>query len=137
MVVVDSSVWIEGLRRKGRLEVKLGLEGLLEAYEAKLCDPVRLEVLGGARARDRTPLRNAFSVLPFRSCSPEDWQYALHLAWQIRDEGLTVPWMDVLIASIALRDGDRIYSIDAHFHRIADIIGLLLYEPGYGGSFQP
>ena len=34
MVLVDSSVWIESLRRTGRLEVKVALEGLLEAYGA-------------------------------------------------------------------------------------------------------
>mgnify|MGYP001550518080 FL=1 len=34
MVLVDSSVWIEALRRDGRLDVKLALENLLEEYEA-------------------------------------------------------------------------------------------------------
>jgi hypothetical protein len=67
MVLVDSSAWIEGLRRKGSLEVKLALEGLLEA----------------------------------------------------------------------LRDGDRVYSIDHHFQEIARIVGILLYTPGYGGTYQP
>ena len=51
MILVDSSVWIESLRREGRLDVKLALEGLLEEYEAAWCGPVKLEVLGGARAR--------------------------------------------------------------------------------------
>jgi len=137
MVLVDSSVWIEALRRSGRVEVKLALEGLLDVYEAKLCDPVRLEVLGGARASERTPLSNAFSILPCRSCAPEDWRQALNLSWRLRDQGFNAPWMDVLIATLALRDGDKIYSIDAHFESISRITGLVLYQPGYGGSFQP
>ena len=53
MVLVDSSVWIEALRRDGRLDVKLALEGLLEEYEASWCGPVKLEVLGGARPQER------------------------------------------------------------------------------------
>lgn len=52
MVLVDSSVWIEALRRDGSLHVKVALESLLDAYEAQWCSLVRLEVMGGARKQD-------------------------------------------------------------------------------------
>ncbi len=135
MVLVDSSVWIEALRRSGLLEVKVGLEGLLEEYQAQWCAPVRLEVLGGARASERKLLGEYFSVIPYRACSHEDWERGVALAWRIRDKGLSVPWLDVLIASMALHDGVRLYAIDAHFSKISQLTGLLLYEPGYGGMF--
>jgi len=66
MVLIDSSAWVEALRRKGRLEVKLAVETLLEAYEAQWCSPVRLEVLGGARASERRMLGKFFAVIPYR-----------------------------------------------------------------------
>lgn len=137
MVAVDSSAWIEGLRRAGSLEVKLALEGLLDAYEAQVCSPVRLEVLGGASATQRKRLSYYFSVIPYRVCGREDWERAISLAWRLRDCGVTVPWMDVLIAAMALHDGLRVYAIDPHFAHIAEITGLRLYEPGYGGRFSP
>ncbi|MEO8350807.1 MAG: PIN domain-containing protein [Chthoniobacteraceae bacterium] len=137
MVLVDSSVWIEAFRRNGRLEVKVGLEGLLEAYEAQWCSSVRLEVLGGARHDERARLGEHFSVIPYRICTERDWDRAVALAWRIRDRGVTIPWLDVLIAATALHDGVRLYAIDAHFRAIAEITGLRLYEPGYGGSFMP
>ncbi len=136
MVLVDSSVWIEGLRRQGRLEVKLALEGLLDAYEAQWCSPVRLEVLGGARREERRALGAYFSVIPYRQTTPADWERAVALAWKVRDQGLTVPWLDILIAAIALHDGSRVYAIDLHFQKLASLTGLLLYEPGYGGTYQ-
>lgn len=137
MVLVDSSVWIEALRRKGRLDVKVALEALLEAYEAQWCAPVRLEVLGGARATERTRLGLHFSIIPYRRCSEEDWERAIALAWKLRDRGLSVPWLDVLIAAIALHDTVRLYSIDNHFEEISRLTGLRLYQPGYGGAFVP
>ncbi|MCB1226473.1 MAG: PIN domain-containing protein [Verrucomicrobiales bacterium] len=137
MVLVDSSVWIESLRRKGRLDVKVALEGLLEAYEAQWCSPVRLEVLGGARLDERRRLGLHFSVIPYRVCGEKDWDNAVSLAWKLRDRGLTIPWNDVLIAAIALRDDVRLYAIDAHFEAVAEIAGLKLYEPGVGGTFRP
>jgi len=137
MVLVDSSVWIEALRRSGRLDVKLAVEGLLEAYEAQWCTPVRLEVLGGARPEERRRLGRHFSVIPYRSCTEADWDRAIALGWKLRDHGLTVPWLDVLVAALALQDGVRLYAIDAHFEKISDIAGITLYQPGNGGLFQP
>jgi predicted nucleic acid-binding protein len=136
MVLIDSSVWIEALRRQGRLDVKVALEALLEAYEAQLCAPVRLEVMGGSRKDERRVIGSYFSIIPYRSLSPDDWERAISLAWRLRDAGLTVPWFDVLIASLAIHDGVRLYTIHAHFEKIAQIAGLALYRPGYGGSFQ-
>jgi predicted nucleic acid-binding protein len=137
MVLVDSSAWIEGLRRKGDLKVKLALEGLLEAYEAQWCSPVRLEVLGGARRDERQRLGRRFSVIPYRPAREDDWERAVSLAWRLRDGGLTVPWMDVLVAAIALHDNVRVYAIDDHFEEISRRVGLRLYRPGYAGMFAP
>ena len=136
MVLVDSSAWIESLRRNGDMRVKLAVEGLLEAYEAQWCAPVRLEVLGGARAEERAKLGAMFSVVPYRPSREDDWDRAVSLAWRLRSRGLTVPWLDVLIASIAIHDGVRLYAVDAHFKEIAQHSGLMLYRPGYGGSYN-
>ncbi len=137
MVLVDSSAWIEGLRRQGRLEVGLALEGLLDAYEAQWCSPVRLEVLGGARKDERARLARHFAVIPYRPTRDEDFERAIPLAWRLRDAGLTVPWLDVLIAAIAIHDDVRLYTLDAHFESIATHTPLRLYRPGTGGSFAP
>lgn len=137
MVMVDSSAWIEGFRRTGDLTVKLALEGLLEAYEAQWCSPVRLEVMGGARLAERAVLGRYFSVIPYRPTREDDWERAIALAWRLREGGLTVPWLDVLIASIALHDNVRLYAVDAHFTQIAQRTGLKLYRPDYGGQFLP
>ncbi len=77
-----------------------------------------------------------FSVIPYRPCREDDSDRAIALAWRLRGKGLTVPWLDVLIAAIAIHDGVRLYAIDAHFQDITKHSGLLLYRPGYGGSFS-
>lgn len=137
MVLVDSSVWIEALRRSGSLAVKVGLENLLEVYEAQWASPVRLEVLGGARPQERHRLSAHFSVIPYRRASEEDWERAVALAWKLRSSGLNLPWLDILIAAIAMHDGSRLYTIDNHFTKIAAHVPLRLYQPGLGGSYTP
>ena len=137
MVLVDSSVWIEGFRRHGDLSVKVGLENLLEEYEALWCGPVKLEVLGAAPKAERRKLEFFFECIPYRSMNDTEWDEAKRLSWQLRDHGFSLPWNDVLIASLALKWNMRIYSKDSHFEIMHREVGLRLYQPGLGGKFQP
>lgn len=137
MVFLDSSVWVESLRRNGRLDIKVAVEGLLEAYEAQWSAPVRLKVLGAARSEERSRLELHFSAIPYRPCSEQDWDRGIALAGKLHDKGIAAPWLDVLTASLALHDGVRLFAIAEHFKKISDITGLVLYEPGYGGMFRP
>jgi len=137
MVLVDSSIWIEASRRTGSLEVKVGIEGLLDAYEATLCSPVMLEVLGGARKEDRKQLNADFSCLPYFRVTEADYIAAVRHNWKLRDAGITAPANDVLIATMAVRLFCRVYAQDKHFEAMAPVLGFALYEPGYGGSFRP
>jgi predicted nucleic acid-binding protein len=137
MVLVDSSIWIEAGRKAGDIAVKVGLEGLLEEYEAALCSVVRLEVLGGARPEDRRRWEAAFGVLPFQSVDERTWIMAVRHGWRLRDAGVAVPWNDLLLASLSIELGWRIYARDRHFNQMQGIIGVRLYEPGCGGQYAP
>jgi predicted nucleic acid-binding protein len=137
MVLIDTSAWIEFFRRDGKLEVKLAMRGLLDDYEATLCGPVEMEFLGGAPPRERDRLQAWLNVLPYVRNSQRLWRQAADTFSRLRQHGLTIPWNDSLIATIALGRSCRVYAIDKHFTALAPIIGLRLYEPGYGGMYSP
>lgn len=138
MVLIDSSVWIESLRRDGELAVKCAVEGLLDEYEATLCSPVRLEVLGGARESERVALNRHFSILPYLRAQEDDYTQACEFAWTLARNGVRAPWFDLLIAAIAARVECRVYSLDKHFTLMAEhLSGVRPYRPGYGGMFAP
>ena len=138
MVLVDSSVWIEALRRDGRLDVKLALENLLEEYEAAWCGPVKLEVLGGARAQDRKSLEEQFSCIPYFPMTDAAWDSAKKLGWRLRDKGCTAPWNDILIATLSVKADCRVYAVDKHFELMYESgAGIRLYRPGYAGQYNP
>ena len=138
MVLVDSSVWIESLRRDGRLEVKVALENLLDEYEAAWCGPVKLEVLGGARLQDRIVLEEHFQCIPYFPMTDSAWDEAKKLAWRLKDKGCNAPWNDILIASLSIKADCRIYAIDKHFELMyASGAGIRLYKAGYGGQYNP
>lgn len=137
MVLVDTSVWIEATRRNGELAYKVGLENLLEEYEAAWCGPVKLEFMGGARQQDRKKLEFWFECIPYRSIEERHWEAAKHNAWKLRDKGHTLPWNDILIATLAIDLDCRVYAKDKHLETMTKELGLRLYHPSYGGRFEP
>lgn len=137
MVLVDSCIWIESARAQGQLIVKLALRGLLEEDEACFCGPIKLEILGALRAELREKFSSQMELVPYISIAEAQWDDAVKFSWHLRNRGITAPWNDILIASVALKRNVRLYSIDAHFEAISRVSGLALYQPGYNGAFNP
>ena len=137
MVLVDTSAWIEAHRLTGDPAVKLAVRGLLDEFEATLCGPVEMEYLGGAHPEERDRLQAWCSVVPYLRNDQKIWRKAATNFTKLRQQGLTAPWNDVIIATLALNANCRIYAVDRHFTAMAPILGLSLYQPGYGGTFNP
>ena len=137
MVLVDSSIWIEAGRSRGDLFTKVALQSLLEENEACWCGPVRLEVLGGSRAQERPKLLYFFSIVPYLVVGDDIWDKAKSMAWRLRDKGVNPPWNDVLIATIAQEKMCRVFARDKHFEQMAEVLGISLYQPNYGGGYNP
>ena len=138
MVLVDSSVWIEALRRDGRVQVKLALEKLLGKYEAAWCGPVRLKCSAAPARKTAKSLEEQFGCIPYFSMSDTAWDSAKTLAWRLRDRGCFAPWNDILIATLSVKAECRIYAVDRHFELMyRSGAGIRLYQPGYGGKYNP
>jgi predicted nucleic acid-binding protein len=136
MVLVDTSGWIGFFRRDGDLAVKLAMKALVEELEATLCGPVEMEFIGGLQPHERPRIQKRFEILPFLNNDQKIWREAATHYAILRSKGLTLPWNDVLIATLALRQDCRIYAIDTHFEAMAEHLGLRLYRPGYNGGFR-
>ncbi len=137
LVIVDTSAWIEAHRRDGSPAVKLAVRGLLDEFEAALCGPVEMEYLGGARPEERERLQAWCNVLPYVRNDQKLWRKTAANFSLLKKNGVTAPWNDVLIATIALENGCRVYAADKHFTAMAPLLGFHLYQPGYGGSYNP
>lgn len=135
MVIIDTSAWIEFFRRDGDPAVKLAMRTLIEELEATLCGPVEMEFLGGARPHECQRIQRRFDILPYLNNDQKIWREAATHYATLRGKGVTVPWNDVLIATLTLRQNCRAYAVDQHFESMAKHLGLRLYKPGYNGSF--
>ena len=119
MILVDTSAWVEFLRDTGS-PVCARVDELL-AGEVRTCDPVRMEVLAGAR--DENHLRDLRRLLARASTvttRPSDYEEGATLFRTCRRGGDTVRRLtDCLIAAIAIRAGVPVLHADADFDVLA------------------
>lgn len=119
MVLIDTSAWIEFLRDTGSAACQQ-VDELLD-QEFAICDPVRMEVLAGARDESHLlNLRRLLARAVVIPMSPTDYEDATALYRRCRRQGATVrKLIDCLIAAVAIRVGAPILHHDADFHTLA------------------
>jgi predicted nucleic acid-binding protein len=128
MIVVDTSVWVSVLRRRGGGDAR-AFESLLDADEILLPAPVRTELLGGARSAYRRDLRRILSALPVAYPTDETWKQMDDWAIEGAHLGQSFGVGDLLIGGIAREVGARVWSLDSDFQRMARLKFVDLYEP--------
>lgn len=120
--LVDTSAWIETLRRNGDSAVRARISALTADDAVVLCDQVRLELWNGARsATDHRLLSNLEQQLEIVPTSPAVWTLACAYARSARERGLTLPAADLLIAACARHHGLELIHHGAHFDQLAKI----------------
>jgi predicted nucleic acid-binding protein len=129
MKVLDTSVWIPFLRRRGEASVKRHVATLIAASEAAYTCPVRFELLAGARDQEMPGVIHALSFATRIEMTPDHWNLAAESAQTLRSGGVTVPQDDLLIATVATTAGIPLVCRDHHFAMIqAQVYPRLLIE---------
>ena len=115
MILIDTSAWIEFLRDTASHTCER-VEEIL-AHDIAVADPVRMEVLAGARSEQHlTQLRRLLARGTTLHTNPIDYDQAAILYRQCRVNGGTVrKLIDCLIAAVAIRNGIAILHLDSDF----------------------
>jgi predicted nucleic acid-binding protein len=121
MKLVDTSAWVEFLRRKGDPKIKHAVARLLQADQVACTCPVRFELLSGVKAAEESDLEQALSLSQHYPFGPDDWRAAAILERRLRAKGLTLPRNDIFVAVVAVRLRLPVVCRDKHFDTIKKI----------------
>lgn len=122
MTLVDTSSWIEALRKNGDKAVTEKVKKLILDGKAVVCPLVMLELWNGARGRaEKKNLGLLSKTLPSAEIDGKVWDGAYELARRCREKGKTVPATDILIAACAGRHGLDLEHSDGHFDTLMRI----------------
>ncbi len=123
MRLIDTSAWVEFLRRKGDSKVKHAVARLLQADQAAYTCPIRFELLTGAKPNEEADLEQALALAQHFPFGQDDWHDAALLERQFRAKGVTIPRNDLFVAVVAVRAGLTVICRDSHFDAIRKIVG--------------
>lgn len=118
--LVDTSAWIDALRKDGDAETRRAVEALTRDGEAVLCEIVLLELWNGARGKTELAfIRDLEAELEIVPILPAVWQAAYTLARDCRAAGFTIPPTDLVVAACAEHHHVGLLHRDSHFDEIA------------------
>ena len=120
MHLVDTSVWIEALRRSGNARIRAELEPLIRAGDVALTDWIILELMVGIRTNEESAnLLKRFAPIHRLSLSYEGWPKAWDLAARLRKKAISPSAADCLIATVAIAHGATLLHCDNDFELMA------------------
>ncbi len=127
-VLVDTSVWIKFFRFLNSHETE-HLDFLLQSGAVRICDPVRAEVLSGARNdSERRRLRDLFDAVPLVQAPPNIWEQVEDIRYTLARKGHSTSLIDLWIACTAAFHGYALWTLDSDFTAVRTILPLSLYS---------
>jgi predicted nucleic acid-binding protein len=128
VIVVDTSVWVEAVRRPDDRPADV-LRSLIDADEVGLPLPVRMELMAGIARKDRKAFARGLSALPVLVPSEETWTIAEGWIAPAADAGQRFAVTDLVIGALADQAGALIWSLDDDFVRLEALGFARLYTP--------
>ena len=120
MKLIDTSSWIDALRRDGDPQIRARVVARMASGEAAWCDLVRLELWNGLRGAAERKQMEALEVdVLLLPTTDQVWAKSRELARRARADGLTVPGADLVIAACAWEHGVELEHDDAHLAALA------------------
>ena len=116
----DTSIWIPVLRKNPVESLKERIKHLLQENVVAVMPIISVELLGGAKNEmDFERLKKRLDSLILFTMNTEVWNDASRLGFDLRRNGITVPYTDIIIAATAIHYNATLIHIDRHFNMIA------------------
>ncbi len=131
MILIDTSAWIEFLQGTGSPEAVCVRKLLAANASLACCDPIRMEVLAGARdGQHLRELRGLLARTQTVATTPADYEEAAAIYRVCRARDVTVrKLIDCLIAAVAIRNGIPVLQRGNDFSAMASATPLAIHAP--------
>ena len=124
MILADTNVFIDFWNNPSP-----ELKKAFEQEEIAICGVIKAELLHGAVSdKDFANISTMLEAFDEISFDEDDWQLLGRNLYKLRKSGLTVPFSDAIIATIAVKENLPIWTSDKHFALMSNVLdGLKFY----------
>lgn len=118
--MIDTSVWIYALRRKPNEAIKEAVNSLLARNAVAITEPITLELLSGfSNRQEKNKLSSRLDILTNFKVGSSTWKLAADLGVSLREKGVSIPYMDLIISAVAIENGVTLIHADTHYELVA------------------
>lgn len=130
-VLVDSTVWVEFFRRGHAPPWRQALVALIERDALVVIDVIIAELLYGVRTtQERAAVLDLAGGTRSALVDRDTWIQSGDLGRLWRSRGRTLSLVDCMIATVAMRDGYALWTLDEDFAPLTSEGGLVRFVPG-------
>jgi len=128
-ILIDTSAWIASFKKSGNKKLKEKVIEALSSFSAVTTNIIVLELLQGCRDKEEyNAMRSRLEALENLPLNDDVWQIAYITGYELRKKGITVPTIDIIIASIAKNYGCYLLHYDKHFRIIAEQLDIVTID---------
>ncbi len=118
--LLDTSAWVPVLRINPLESLRKRVDQLLKENSVAIMPIVKVELLGGTKNEiEFERLNKRLNSLLSLDMNNEVWNKASKLAYDLKRNGITVPYIDIMIAATAIHHNTTLLHLDKHFDMIA------------------
>ncbi|MDH4200915.1 MAG: PIN domain-containing protein [Spirochaetia bacterium] len=122
ITLIDTSAWIEALRKKGDRVTRDQVRSLLEGGDARTTEPILTEIWNGARGSEEIAfITDMENDIPLLKCNEPVFSLSWEIAKDCRKRGFTLPSIDIIIFSVASFYKANLLHRDTHFDTLASL----------------
>jgi predicted nucleic acid-binding protein len=124
-ILIDTSVWIDYFRKPDNATGEKIIKHL-KRNSVSTCGVIVFEVLQGAADQEEFSfLEENLKGLHFLEAKADIYFDAGRTSYELRKNGTTLPFSDILIATLAVSNHQTIWTKDQHFKKIKGLRHLL------------
>ena len=86
------------------------------------CGIVLFEIFRGIKEEhEKSRILDILSILPYAEMTKSLWQKSADLSIALREKGMTLPYSDIFVATVAKEHNLSVFTLDKHFEKIPDL----------------
>ncbi len=118
MILADTNIIIDFWRKPDESKALI-----FETADVAVCGVVKAELLHGARSpEDYQRILYALADFPCVDMRKTDWDSLGSHLYRLRAHGVSVPFQDAIIATLAIAHGASVWTNDKHFALMKNVL---------------
>ena len=128
-ILIDTSAWIESFKKTGNKSLQQLIIKTLDSSQVATTNIIMLELLQGCRdKKEYAEMKMRLESLELLPANGKVWDTAYNAGYNLKKKGLTIPTIDLIIASIAKSYDYTLIHHDRHFRLVTKHLDISIID---------